>query len=61
MVEYVLAFESGSKISFRPVKPPNGYGLDVLSIDKEAVPTGGDFSLLNVTLLFGSHGEFAKE
>ena len=61
VVECLVAFESGSKVFYRPVKPPNGYGIDVLSIEKEALPTDTDSSELNVTLLFGPHGELGEE
>lgn len=52
---------SGSKVYYEPVKPPNGYGIGVLSIEEGALPAGADSSKLNVTLLFGSHGELGEE
>ena len=61
VVECLFAFESGSKLTYRPVKPPHGYGIDALSVEKEALPTDADSSVLNVTLLFGPHGELGEE
>ena len=55
VVECLVAFKTASEVVYRPVKPPNGYGITVLRIEKEALPTGADPSELNVTLLFGPH------
>ena len=56
VVECLVAFETDSEVVYRPVKPPNGYGIKVLPIEREALPTDADTSELNVTLLFGPHG-----
>ena len=61
VVECLMAFESGSKVTYRPIKPPHGYGIDALSVEKEALPTDADSSVLNVTLLFGPHDELGEE
>ena len=61
VVECVLAYETDSEIVYRPTRPPNGYGITALPIQKEAMPTGADPSELNVTLLFGPHGESGEE
>ena len=55
VVECLVAFETDSEVVYRPVKPPNGYGITVFPIQKKALPTGADSSELNVTLLFGPH------
>ena len=57
VIEFSAAYGSGSKITYRPVKPPHGYGIDALSIEKEALPKDTDLSELNLTLLFGPHEE----
>lgn len=61
VVECQVAFRSGSKVYYEPVKPPNGYGIGVLSIEEKALPADANSSELNVTLLFGSHGELGEE
>ena len=57
VVECLVAFETDSEVVYRPVKPPNGYGIKVLPIERKALPPGSDFAELNVTLLFGEHGK----
>lgn len=61
VIECSVAFESESQVVYKPVKPPNGYGIAFLPIQKEALPKGADASELNVTLLFGSHDESSEE
>ena len=61
VVECLIAFETDSKVVYRPAKPPNGYGIEVLTIERGALPTHADTSELNVTLLFGPNGGPGKE
>lgn len=61
VVECRFVARAGSKLYFEPVKPPSGYGMGVLSIEKEALPAGADSSELKFTLLFGPHGELREE
>ena len=61
VVECLVAFKTDSKVVYRPVKPPNGYGIEFLPIETQALPEGADTSELNVTLLFGSRGGLGEE
>ena len=61
VVDCRVAHKSDSKIYYGPVNPPNGYGIGVLPIDREALPPGADPWELNVTLLFGSHSESGED
>ena len=61
VVECEVAFQSDAQVIYRPVKPPNGYGITFLPIQKEALPKGADPSELNVTLLFGPHDESGEK
>ena len=55
VIECLVAYETDSKVVYRPERPPNGYGIEFFPIEREVLPTGADSSELNVTLLFGSH------
>lgn len=48
------AFETTKKVIYRPTTPPNGYGLDFLPVDRDALPSDADQEELSVTLVFGS-------
>ena len=61
VIECRFAVRSGSKVYYEPVKPPDGYGIGVLSIEEEALPADAESSELNVTLLFGPHGVLGEE
>ena len=61
VTEYRVAARSSSKVYFEPVKPPNGYGIGDFFIEAKALPANADSSKLNVTLVFGSHGELGEE
>ena len=61
VVECVVGFETELEFVYRPVKPPNGYGITALPIRKEAMPSDADSSELNVTLLFGPHDGLGDE
>lgn len=55
VIEYRMVFEDDSEVIYRPVKPPSGYGIDVLTIAKEDLRMVEDYAELNITLLFGQH------
>ena len=55
VVEFSRDFETDSEVVYRPVRPPKGYGINDLHIERDALPTDADLSELNVTLLFGPH------
>ena len=54
LLECRLAYESEVKLVYEPVKPPNGYGIEFLSLDGASVPPGADYRELSVSLLFGA-------
>ena len=54
VVECMQAYETDSEIVYRPVKPPTGYGITALPIEKKALPPDADVEELHVTLVFGS-------
>ena len=56
-----VAYETPSKVVYRPVKPPNGYGMESLPIEREALPRDAVPSELNVTLLFGPRDGSGEE
>ena len=61
VIDCVAVFETDSKVVYRPIKPPNGYGIELLSIERKALPVDADSSELNVTLLFGPHADSGEE
>ena len=61
VIECSVAFEDDLQVVYKPVKPPNGYGIAFIPIQKKALPKGADPSELNVTLLFGSHDEWGEK
>ena len=54
VVECTSAYETDSVVIYRPVKPPNGYGITAIPIEKNALPPDADDGELHVTLVFGS-------
>ena len=61
VIECRFAVRSGSKVYYEPVKPPDGYGIGVLSIEEDALPADAESSELNVTLLFEPRGLLGEE
>ena len=53
MLECRIAFESGSKLVYEPIRPPNGYGIEFLSLEKKSLPPSADLRELSITLVFG--------
>ena len=60
VLECEFAFESRSKLVYKPIRPPNGYGIDFLSVEKDSLPPNADTRDLSVALVFGTaDGEHA--
>jgi len=54
ILECERAFQSGTKLAYRPTRPPSGYGIDFIALDEESIPPNADKDTLNVTLVFGA-------
>ena len=60
IVECTFADETDSEVVYRPVKPPNGYGITAIPVEKKSIPPDADTRELYVTLVFGS-GDVSSE
>ena len=50
VVECLVAFETDSEVVYRPVKPPNGYGITALPIQKKGIMSNSHKHQLAVSL-----------
>lgn len=53
VVECKVAYETNSEVVYRPVRPPNGYGIKALPLERKELHMVDDYSDLNITFLFG--------
>ena len=61
VIECEVLVHTDSKVIYRPVRPPNGYGIETLSVERQALPADADSSGVNVTLLFGPRAGLGEE
>ena len=60
LVECTYAYETDSEVVYRPLYPPNGYGITALPIERKSLPPDADNGELHVTLVFGSDDGFSE-
>ena len=54
VLHYDFAYETDSKVVYRPTMPPDGHGMDAISLSKLAIPEDADTSEINVEVVFGA-------
>ena len=60
VIECTYAYATASEVVYRPIKPPNGYGIKALPIETKSLPRDAENQELHVTLVFGSDNDSSE-